>query len=114
MEQFSDATPKEESSEEFWSLRHGLHFTSCERFKFGFVFRLMTRDLVVFQVVPDFFVRIPIGRVTGQVEHMQAGLASDPSFRFLGCVRRGFVHHDDQMTTRMVSKHLLKELDHFS
>jgi len=82
---------------------------------FEFVFRLglMGFQFLVLQVVPDLFVRIPVGRVFRQVEHMKARLLSDEGSGFLRGVRWRLIHDDNQVAARVMSQHLLEKVDNF-
>ncbi len=42
----------------------------CELFEFVFGSCLMTLEFLVFEMVPDFFIRIPVGRILRKVEHV--------------------------------------------
>ena len=60
VEQLGHAAPEKQTLHELWTLCHGLQLPSRKLFQFDFGFRLMARKLLMFQVVPDFFVRIPV------------------------------------------------------
>ena len=66
----------------------------------------------MFEVIPHFFVGIPVGRVTGKVEDMETWLAVDKGHGLLGSVRRSIIHQDDQMTTAVMMQHLSQEMNH--
>lgn len=46
-----------------------------ECFQFIFGFCLMSFEFVVFQMVPDLLIGIPVGGIAGQMEHVQSALA---------------------------------------
>ena len=73
----------------------------------------MAGQLLVLEMVPDFFVWIPIRRVLGKIEYVETRLLVDPSPCFLGRVRRCLIHHNDEVSAWMMSKHLVEELNHF-
>ena len=83
----------------------------CE---FVLVLGLMTAQFLMLEMVPDFLVGVPIRRVFGKVEDVQTRLCTNPYSRLFRCVRWCLIHHNDQMSTRMMSEHLMKELDDFS
>jgi hypothetical protein len=68
-------------------------------------------ELVVFEMIPDLFVGVPVRRVLRKIENVQAILAGDESLGLLGNVRRGLIHDHDKMASKMMAQHLPEELD---
>ena len=69
----------------------------------------MAFEFLMFQVIPHFFIRIPVGGVFGKVEDMEAWLAVDEAHCLLGNVRRCVVHQNHQMTVAVMTQHLAQE-----
>jgi hypothetical protein len=67
---------------------------------------------MVLQIIPDFLVGIPIGRIRGQIKHMQPRSTFDEGLRHLRRVRPGLVHHEDDVSARLLTQQLLKEIYH--
>ena len=74
----------------------------------------MALQLVMFQVVPNLFVRIPVWRITWKMKHMEALLAVDIRVGLFRCMRRSLIHHHDKVTTGMMLQHLSEEIDYFT
>ena len=55
---------------------HAFQLAVSEFFEFGFGFRLVAFEFLVFQVIPHLFVRIPVGRILGKVEDVKARVCS--------------------------------------
>jgi len=63
------------------------------------------------QMVPYFFVWIPVGRVLGKRKHMKPRLTFNKRHCGLGSVRRRLVHDHDQVSLVMVFQHLGQEVN---
>ena len=72
----------------------------------------MPFEFLVFQMIPQLFVRIPIRGVLGQMENMQSALAVDEGNGLLGRMRWGLIHDNNQMAMFVVTQHLGKKVDY--
>ena len=71
----------------------------------------MAFELLVFKVVPNLFVWIPVRRVRRKIEHVESFLAGNETLGFLRCVRRSLVHDDYNVSTAVVGQYLVQEAD---
>lgn len=74
----------------------------------------MTIQFLMLKVVPNLLVGISIRPVLGKAENVQTRLRTDPCSGLLRRVWWRLIHHNDQVSTRMMAEHLMEELDDFS
>ena len=65
--------------------------------------------VLVFQMVPDIFVGIPVWRVFWQMKNVKSSLTINEGCGFLGRVRRVLIHGDGKMAVAIMHKHLIEE-----
>src|SRR5262245_33687419 len=71
----------------------------------------MRLELLILQVFPYFFIRVPVRRVFGQVEQVQTLLTGDVPSGLLRNVGRRLVHYDYQLSVLVMTKYLVQKMD---
>ena len=59
--------------------RHFLELAFCQHLQFSFRLGLVTLQFLMLQMIPHIFIRIPVGRIGWQIEHMSAPSKADMS-----------------------------------
>jgi len=72
----------------------------------------MSFEFLMFQMVPDFLVWVPVWGIRWQVENMETLLTLDETSRFLGSMRRRFIHDDNKVPASVMSKELFKKCNY--
>ena len=75
---------------------------------------LVRFQFLVFQMIPDLLIGIPIGRVRWQVKHVQTRLGRDEGCRLVRCVWTRLIHYNDNVPAFVMPKQLLKKVNYLS
>jgi len=73
----------------------------------------MTLEFLMFQMIPDLLIGIPVRGILGQMKHMQPNLAGYIGHRPVRDVGRSLIHNNHQVPLAMMPQHLPQEANHF-
>ena len=65
------------------------------------------------EVIPDFLVWVPVGRILGKVKDMQSWLIPNIRVRLFRGVGSRLIHHNHNMSSRMMLEHLSEKVNDF-